>query len=157
MAPPTRTPKGVYRWLNHSPIADAPPWLIERALSRRPLRVLDLRGSTIAPRPNRKPVSEGKLRDLMATIANDDATDWEEWNRIGLALFAATEGSDFGLELFHEWSEKHPDKYDFDKTLEKWQAFKTSPPVEQPNGSEIVNRPALRRPTAEGPRKGERE
>jgi hypothetical protein len=132
VAPPTRTPKGIYRWLNHAPIADAPPWVIERSLHWRDRRsgLLDAidRRRWITPKTNRKPVTNAQLCDLMEAIPNDDATDWEEWNRIGLALFAATEGSDFGLWLFAEWSEKHPNKYNLDKTREKWEAFKTSPP-----------------------------
>jgi hypothetical protein len=64
----------------------------------------------------------------MEAIPNDDETNWEEWCRIGLALFAATSGSDFGLELFDKWSQKNEDKYDFINTVERWEKFKTSPP-----------------------------
>ena len=130
VAPPTRTQKGVYRWLNDLPIADAPDWLLRLAGSRRPLPVFDwlARRAASAPRnANRKPVSDKQLRDLMEAIPNDDTTDWEEWNRIGMALFAATNGSCFGLELFDEWSQKHYN-YDDIGTEEKWEKFKTSPP-----------------------------
>jgi hypothetical protein len=130
VAPPTRTPKGVYRWLNNLPIVDAPPWVIQRA-DRHHLSDWFERGhrrQSIALRnANRKPVSNEQLCDLMEAIPNDDATGWDEWNRIGMALFVATNGSDFGLWLFDEWSQKH-DKYDPDVTLEKWEKFKTSLP-----------------------------
>jgi hypothetical protein len=131
IAPPTRTPKGSYRWLNHLPIIDAPPWVIERSL-----RWLDRRSGRLdaierrrwsAPKANRKPVTDAQLCDLMEAIPNDEATDWDEWNRIGMALFAATDGSGFGFWLFDEWSQKHY-SYDPENTLEKWEKFKTSPP-----------------------------
>jgi hypothetical protein len=130
VAPPTRTPKGAYRWLNDLPIADAPQWVIERALRRRLSDWFERghRRQSIAQRSaNRKPVKDEKLRELMATIPNNDATDWEDWNRIGMALFVATNGSCFGLELFDEWSQKHY-KYDDIGTEEKWEKFRTSPP-----------------------------
>jgi hypothetical protein len=131
VAPPTRTEKGVYRWLNDAPIADAPPWLIKLSLRRRHMFYsLNRRQRRAAPRPNRKPVSENQLRALVALIPNDDATDWEEWNRIGLALFAATNGSGLGFELFDEWSQKNENKYEYDCTWEKWEKFKTSPPTD---------------------------
>ena len=130
VAPPTRTPKGRYRWLNDLPIVDAPPWVIERARRRRPSGLLEAfdRGRWSAPKANRKPVTDAQLRDLMEAIPNDDATDWDEWCRIGMTVYAATNGSDFGLWLFDQWSQKH-DKYDPDVNLEKWEKFKTSPPI----------------------------
>ena len=103
VAPPTRTQKGVYRWLNDLPIADAPDWLLRLAGSRRALPVFDwlARRAAGAPRnANRKPVKDAELRRLMASIPNGDETSWDGWNRIGMALFAATDGSDFGFELF---------------------------------------------------------
>ena len=130
VAPPTRTPKGRYRWLNDLPIVDAPPWVIERARRRRPSGLLEAfdRGRWSAPKANRKPVTDAQLRDLMEAIPNDDATDWDEWCRIGMTVYAATNGSDFGLWLFDEWSQKHY-TYNQEKTLEKWEKFKTSPPI----------------------------
>jgi Primase C terminal 2 (PriCT-2)/Bifunctional DNA primase/polymerase, N-terminal len=131
VAPPTRTQKGVYRWLNDLPIVDAPPWVIDRAVHRlyRPSGVLDAieRRRLSAPKGNRKPVSDEQLCDLVEAIPNGGATDWDEWCRIGMAIYAATNGSDFGLWLFDEWSQKH-DTYDPGKTLERWEKFKTSPP-----------------------------
>jgi hypothetical protein len=131
VAPPTRTEKGVNCWLNDSRVADAPAWLIKLTLRRRHMFYTinaRQRSAGSAPRPNRKPVKDEQLRALMAAIPNDDVTDWEDWNRIGLALFAATNGSGFGFELFDEWSQKREDKYDYAYTYEKWEKFKTSPP-----------------------------
>jgi primase-like protein len=100
--------------------------VVERALRHRWLYRPDARTRIVRPH-DRKPVKDKQLRDLMAAIPNDDATDWEEWNRIGMALFDATDGSDFGFELFDEWSQKHY-KYDDVTTAEKWEKFRSSPP-----------------------------
>ena len=61
----------------------------------------------------------------MEAIPNDDATDWEEWNRIGMALFAATDGSGFGFWLFDEWSQKH---YKYDPEKSPWRSGRNSKP-----------------------------
>jgi hypothetical protein len=124
LAPPTRTPKGVYRWMNNFPIADAPLWLIKLIeKGSRPQR------APSAPSNGaRRPVTDEQLREVMECIPNDDGTSWEDWNRVGMALFAATNGSWLGAELFDQWSEKN-DKYDDETTEAKWEAYSTSPPT----------------------------
>ena len=46
----------------------------------------------------------------MAVVPNPDE-GWEEWNRKGMALWRATEGSEDGRQIFHDWSKKSK-KYD---------------------------------------------
>jgi Protein of unknown function (DUF3987)/Bifunctional DNA primase/polymerase, N-terminal/Primase C terminal 2 (PriCT-2) len=123
IAPPTRTPKGAYRWLNDLPMADAPPWLIKLIDkgSRQP------RAASASRNAKYKPIEDDELRELMEGVPNDDRTTWEDWNRVGMALYAATNGSWFGAELFDRWSEKN-DKYDPENTEAKWDASDTSPP-----------------------------
>jgi Protein of unknown function (DUF3987)/Bifunctional DNA primase/polymerase, N-terminal/Primase C terminal 2 (PriCT-2) len=123
VAPPTKTKKGQYRWLNDLPIADPPRWLV-KLIDQSPRA----RRRPRARNAKRKPVSGDQLRELMESIPNDDRTTWEDWNRVGMALYDATDGSDFGLELFDAWSAKREDKYDPEITDAKWQAFETSPP-----------------------------
>jgi Bifunctional DNA primase/polymerase, N-terminal/Primase C terminal 2 (PriCT-2) len=121
---PTQTEKGRYQWLNDLPIAEAPDWLInlidEGARPRR------------AANPQRnakyKPIDGDALRDVMEGVPNDLRTSWEAWNTVGMALFAATNGSSFGAYLFDEYSQKREDKYDPEKTEAKWEAYHTSPP-----------------------------
>jgi hypothetical protein len=92
VAPPTRTPKGQYRWLNDLPLAEAPDWLIK----------LIEKGDRSHRAPNAprnakyKPIEDDQLRELMECVPNDDRTTWEDWNRVGMALYAATNGSWFG-------------------------------------------------------------
>ena len=124
VAPPTRTKKGQYRWLNDLPIADPPRWLVK--LVERGRRMPRAHG---APRNvKRKPLTDDELRDLMEGIPNDLRTTWDDWNNVGMALYATTNGSSFGFEQFDQWSQKREDKYDPEKTEMKWAAYDTSPP-----------------------------
>jgi Primase C terminal 2 (PriCT-2) len=79
--------------------------------------------------------SSGKLRaandayvaSALAAIPNDNH-DWNYWNTIGMATWAATGGSEDGRKAFHEWSAKSP-KNDPTATEARWQHYKTSPPT----------------------------
>ena len=46
--------------------------------------------------------AEIDLADLVAAIPND--CDWHGWNRVGMAIFAASGGSDQGGIFFDSWS-----------------------------------------------------
>jgi P4 family phage/plasmid primase-like protien len=62
----------------------------------------------------------------MSLLPNGDL-EWAAWNRIGMALWAATGGSSAGLAAWHGFSEKSP-KYDPSATTERWRHYATSPP-----------------------------
>ncbi len=68
-----------------------------------------------------------QVATAMRLIANDGPADWEGWNSIGLALWAATAGSDEGLALWLEWSARHP-SYNEDATRKRWTNYAKSPP-----------------------------
>ena len=53
---------------------------------------------------------------------------WEDWNRIGMATFAATNGSQRGCEAWQMWSSK-TDKFK-DRWRERWDHYGTSPPTD---------------------------
>ena len=81
----------------------------------------------------RSPVKnpEADLRLIAAALAvipNDDLS-WDDWNRIGMATWRATGGSDDGLAAFDAWSRKS-NKYDADATAERWRHYFRSPPDE---------------------------
>jgi hypothetical protein len=63
----------------------------------------------------------------MASIPNSGASDWEHWNKVGMALFAATGGSALGGELWNEWSKRNA-SYDLKATEERWHHYRRSPP-----------------------------
>jgi hypothetical protein len=119
VAPPSRTHKGVYKWLNKQRIAKAPARLLELVV--KPAR---------APRKwDGEPQADiAELTLAMAMIPNADC-DWESWNRVGMALFNATAGSEAGFRLFDAWSQRSR-KYNAGKTAQKWKALDGCPPNE---------------------------
>lgn len=68
--------------------------------------------------------SREKVSEAMKFIPNADL-HWEEWNRIGMALYQATAGG--GFEIFDDWS-RHSSKYDEGATRERWEGIRRSPP-----------------------------
>ena len=69
---------------------------------------------------------ELRLEEVVAAIPNDGLS-WDEWNRIGLAVFAASGGSDEGYIAFDAFSARSA-KYDQYKTKARWQHYYRSPP-----------------------------
>jgi Bifunctional DNA primase/polymerase, N-terminal/Primase C terminal 2 (PriCT-2) len=131
VAPPSKTKKGKYKFINRFCIAAAPPWLLDMVV-----------GPARAPREQNlwdqlanstKQADIAKLTLAMAMIPNPDH-DWDNWNRVGMALFAATGGSAEGLKLFDAWSQRSS-KYDAAVTLAKWEALDGCPPTEIGAGS----------------------
>jgi predicted P-loop ATPase len=53
--------------------------------------------------------------------------DWNDWNGIGMAAWAATDGSEVGFQAFDDWSQKST-KYDPVETRARWEHYKKSPP-----------------------------
>jgi len=78
--------------------------------------------------PKRATGGTDQIRATLAAIPNVEQ-DWERWNRIGMAIFNASGGSDEGLEAWREWSDRCPT--DGGDTVDaRWRHYKTSPPTE---------------------------
>ncbi len=95
----------------------------------------------ITPKPPRKKTNgggsgkgesptadQGDLFAALNVIPNDSPPDWEAWNNMGMAIWAATEGSDAGLDMWMAWSAKHPGD-DPEATQARWDHYATSPPT----------------------------
>jgi hypothetical protein len=54
---------------------------------------------------------------------------WREWNKVGMALYAATDGADLGLATFLEWTRKNPLTVHRDCS-KRWAAYTTCPPTQ---------------------------
>lgn len=133
VAPPSRTLKGTYRWLNKRRIAKAPPWLLGLVVEKEyATRESDPFAEFV--RSTRQQPSINELTSAVAMITNDDLP-WDPdkntpgWNAIGMAIFAATNGSAEGFKLFDAFS-KRSSKYDACNTRKKWKAFHKCPPRE---------------------------
>jgi hypothetical protein len=81
------------------------------------------------PRASSEPqADEFDVIAALHAIPNNDVP-WDEWNRIGLAAWRATGGSEAGFAAFAAWSAKS-DKNDRSVTRGRWDHFATSPPSE---------------------------
>jgi len=57
---------------------------------------------------------------LTVSFIDNDDIGWEDWNRIGMALWASTDGHEWGRKAFHKYSKKS-DKYDAVETENRWE------------------------------------
>jgi hypothetical protein len=118
LAPPTLRPnKGAYKWLNDLPIAEAPEWLL----------------ALVPKKSDSDEVYQGEaeadielVAAAVARLPNPDH-DWETWNKAGMAIYAATGGSEEGFKIFDAFSQKST-KYNAGATREKWGKFHSCPP-----------------------------
>jgi hypothetical protein len=65
------------------------------------------------------------LAAAVAVLANPNL-DWDEWNTIGMAIHAATDGSEIGRALWLAFSAKSS-KSDETDTLARWEHYSSSP------------------------------
>ncbi len=76
--------------------------------------------------------SELRLEEIVAAIPN--RCSWDEWNRIGLAIYAASGGSELGFVSFDDFSSRSS-RYDPHAVLERWKNYRRSPPTRISLGS----------------------
>jgi hypothetical protein len=134
VAPPSRRGDGIYRWRNSLPIVAAPRWLLQRVQEQeRAPREAD----PFAQFANHvRPMNMAEFTLALAMVPNPDLP-WDPdkntgspgWNAIGMAIFAATDGSAEGFKLFNAFS-RRARKYDAANTRAKWKAFHGCPPRE---------------------------
>ena len=104
-------------------------WEFDHELGRPAYRWL---GQPDPDQPRRHPQPRNRLsqRDLdlvevVQAIRND--CDWTGWNNIGMAIFAASRGSEDGFIVFDAFSARSG-KYDPAAVLERWRNYRRSPP-----------------------------
>src|SRR5262249_36998970 len=61
-------------------------------------------------------------------VIPNDNLDWDSWNHVGMAIWAATDGSAEGFKVFDKWSQKSR-KYNARATSKKWSGYVKSPPT----------------------------
>lgn len=81
----------------------------------------------------------GAIEDIESALAEipNEVMEWEFWNTIGLAIYAATGGSAEGLRAWLGWSAKNKNinpktgmpVFDEAYTVERWDHFHKSPPT----------------------------
>jgi hypothetical protein len=75
-----------------------------------------------------------RIAAALYAIPNNGPANWEWWNKIAMAIWAATAGSPAGWVLLNAWSARN-DTYDPAQTCKRWDHFKTSPPTKIGAGS----------------------
>lgn len=61
-------------------------------------------------------------------IPNSGPLDWPSWNRIGMALYAASDGDLRGLQAYQDWTCSNPLSRHRD-CIQRWSAYARSPPT----------------------------
>ena len=69
------------------------------------------------------------IASALACMRNNGPPDWEAWNRIGMATWAASGGSAEGFAAWAAWSAKNA-AHDIAACRERWQHFPKSPPTD---------------------------
>jgi hypothetical protein len=79
---------------------------------------------------------EAPIDDIIAALAiiPNDFTEWNRWNTIGLAVYAASGGAADGYTVFALWSEQNP-AFDATETERMWTHMHRSPPTRSGYGS----------------------
>ena len=90
-----------------------------------------------APRSHPRPYSQLSHRDrnlaqIVHAIRND--CDWVTWNRVGMAIYAASGGSEDGFIVFDDFSAKS-NKYEAHAVEERWRNYRRSRPTQIGMGS----------------------
>jgi hypothetical protein len=85
----------------------------------------------------REVMSQDEIRKCLDDIPNNKV-DWNWWNTIGMRVFAACEGEDYGLEEWQKWSAKNPKDGTGDNCADRWATLHTSPPTRTGAGA-LVN------------------
>ncbi len=65
----------------------------------------------------------------LAAIPNEGPPDWEHWNAIGMAAWAASGGSHHAFAAWCAWSAQHP-THDDAACQARWDHYATSPPTQ---------------------------
>ncbi len=68
-------------------------------------------------------LSDADIIEYMSRLPVSLADDQDDWFRVGMALYHETNGSDFGWELFDEFSLQCSDKYDEQANRSRWDSF----------------------------------
>lgn len=100
-------------------LAEAAEWNIVKA-ARKASRAIDVDNPWVE---DSSPVTidDDELRNRLLLVPHPE--DYDEWIKVGMALYHQFDGDDQGLRLWHEWAET-ADNYDADSLDRKWDGFR---------------------------------
>jgi hypothetical protein len=104
-------------------------WEFDRPLGKAAFKWLGIPDPDAPQRypPHRRDMSRRDLDLAEIVHAIPNSCSWEEWNAIGLAVFAASGGSGDGKVIFDDFSATSP-RYDPHAVEERWRNYGRSPP-----------------------------
>jgi predicted P-loop ATPase len=115
IAPPSIKPNvGAYEWVSEADIADAPQWLLNLVIEKKP-------GTELQASPDR--TADPSFVDSLVELIENDDMGYDNWRNWGLRIFAA--GGNFAT--FDKLSKKSK-KYNADVTREVWGEISKRPP-----------------------------
>lgn len=85
--------------------------------------------------PRVEDITNDEILAKLALVPGNE--DYDTWFQIGMALYHQFEGSDEGLEAWHEWSSGAPN-YDSDALDEKWPTFNAEGKGRKPVTARII-------------------
>jgi hypothetical protein len=77
-----------------------------------------------------------ELRACLDVIPNNK-TEWNFWNTVGMRVYAACDGQDYGLDEWKRWSAQNTQAGDKDSCEARWDTFHSSPPTRTGAGALI--------------------
>lgn len=117
IAPPSWRPDGEYRWVSETDIVRAPYWLLTM-LMQKPFKERDGYEAEL--------VDSMILEETMKHVPVE--LNWHDRNTIGMAIFASTNGSDEGLEIWDKWL-RRSGKYAVGASAKRWRQMHRSRPT----------------------------
>jgi hypothetical protein len=78
-----------------------------------------------------------ELRACLDAIPNNKV-DWNFWNTVGMRVFAATDGADYGLAAWRDWSDTNSVSGTGESCDARWAVLQASPPTRTGSGA-LVN------------------
>ena len=102
------------------PVSEAQPEVVGGIVSASDVDHLDDLSSALANQP--LDISHDQVDAILSTY--EAATcDYDEWFRVGMALYHQFEGSDEGFERWVEWSKLDADRFNGREMRSKWRSF----------------------------------
>jgi Domain of unknown function (DUF927)/Primase C terminal 2 (PriCT-2) len=68
----------------------------------------------------------------------NNKTDWQWWNNIGMRIYAACGGDDYGLEEWEKWSLTNAQAGGADSCVSRWETYHHSPPTRTGAGALVM-------------------
>ena len=103
---------------------------IEKGQFHNPNRVVD---------NNRIVGTQQYITEAMSYIPNFNLS-WDDWNRIGMNLFRASEGEHWGCELFEKFTNLSSKANGTESASERWESIRKSPPASCAGAATIYGR-----------------